>query len=90
MDTKLELLNVKLENIEMTVDSLVADMNECMKQMHQKKTTKGKRSVTCNRKEALCMIDLTLEKFGQASSDLRAALNGVKEALALGIRSSRL
>ena len=51
MDTKLELLNVKQENKEMTVDSLFAYLNECMKQMHQKNMAKGKRIVARTRKE---------------------------------------
>ena len=82
--TKLKLLNVKHENMEMTVDSLVADLNECMKKIHQKEIAKGKISIFSNRKEALHKLEPTLEKTGQASSDYRATLKGEKEALAFG------
>lgn len=90
MDSKLEILNVKEENLELTVDSLVEDLNACMQQACQKKEARGKQSISHSKKEAFHMLDLILEKFGKASSDLKATLNGAKEALTLVVTSTRL
>lgn len=46
VDKKLEILSLKHKNMEVTLDSLVADMNECISQMHQKNPTTKKTSVS--------------------------------------------
>ena len=74
MDKKLEILNLKHEHMQLIVDSLVADLNKHVNQKHENKQEKGKTSVARDREE-------TLEKFSQASFDLRETLDGENEAL---------
>lgn len=74
LDSRMELLNVKHENLEMTV---------C-----QKKVAQGKRSFACNKLESLYNLKPTVEKFGQASFDLKESLKGVKLALNMDARNS--
>jgi hypothetical protein len=82
VDKKLELLRLKQETLELTFDSLVVDVNEWVNQLQKNKFALGKRDATKDRKEVLrTWLEPTLEKFGQASSDLQAALDGAKEAL---------
>lgn len=80
----MELLCLKHENMELAFDSLVMDMNDRMIILNKNKSTLGKRNVVRDRKEALrSWLESTLEKFGQASFDLQAALDKANEALYL-------
>lgn len=63
MDNKMEILSLKHENIELTMDSLVSYLNECVNQNHKNKQERGKSSTAHYRKEVL-------EIFGQSSSHL--------------------